>query len=129
LSVVVFDIDRFKSINDRLGHALGDAVLREVGATLRSHCRAGDVAARLGGEEFVLLLAGAACEHARAVAERVREEIALADWGSLAAGLVVTVSAGVAVDPGQGSAASLLRLADEALYRAKGQGRNRVCVA
>jgi len=129
LSLVVFDIDRFKSINDRLGHALGDAVLRRVGTTLRSHCRTGDVAARLGGEEFVLLLAGTACEQARAIAERVREEIALADWGALAAGLVVTVSAGVAGDPGQGSAASLLRLADEALYRAKDQGRDRVCVA
>ena len=75
LAVVLFDIDRFKSVNDRFTHAAGDAVLREVAALLRAHCRASDIAARIGGEEFVLLLREADRDSAVAVAQRVRAEV------------------------------------------------------
>ena len=129
LAIVLFDIDRFKTINDRFSHAVGDAVLREVAAMLRAHCRAYDIAARIGGEEFVLLLREADLGSAQHVAERVRAEIATHDWRGVAADLAVTVSGGVAVDPGQGDAASLLRSADNAMYAAKRAGRDRVCTA
>jgi diguanylate cyclase (GGDEF)-like protein len=129
LAVVLFDIDGFKSINDRFTHAIGDSVLREVAALLQAHCRASDIAARIGGEEFVLLLREADRESARNVAERVRSEIAARDWSPVAAGLTVTISGGVAVDPGEGGAAALVRDADIALYEAKRAGRNRVCVS
>lgn len=129
LAIVIFDIDRFKAINDRFTHAIGDAVLKEVAALLRAHCRAYDIAARIGGEEFVLLLREADLASASHVAERVRTEIAARDWQSIAPDLAVTVSGGVAVDPGQGSAGTLLRAADTALYEAKRAGRDRVCVA
>lgn len=129
LAVVLFDIDRFKAINDRFTHAVGDAVLREVANLLRAHCRASDIAARIGGEEFVLLLREADRASALAVAERVRAEIATRDWTAVAGGLAVTISAGVAADPGDGSGAALLGDADAALYRAKRGGRDRVCAA
>jgi diguanylate cyclase (GGDEF)-like protein len=127
LAVALFDIDRFKTVNDRFTHAIGDAVLREVAALLGAHCRASDVAARIGGEEFVLLLREADRASALAVAGRVRTEVAARDWSAVAEGLTVTISAGVAADPGTGSAADLLRAADDALYRAKRAGRDRVC--
>jgi len=129
LAIVLFDIDRFKSINDRFNHTIGDAVLREVAAMLQAHCRASDLAARIGGEEFVLLLREADGESALNVAERVRAEIAGRDWSAVAPGLAVTISGGVAVDPGDGSAAALVRDADTALYEAKRAGRDRVCIA
>ena len=129
LALVLFDLDRFKSINDRFTHAAGDAVLREVAGLLRAHCRASDIAARIGGEEFVLLLREADRDTAFAVAERVRTECAGRDWSAIAPGLAVTISAGVAVDPGTDTGAALLRQADVALYRAKRAGRDRVCVA
>lgn len=93
----------------------------------RPNCRASDLAARIGGEEFVLLLPGADREAACAVAERVRAEIAARDFTGIAAGIRVTLSAGVAVDNGRGDTSHLLRDADAALYRAKGEGRDRVC--
>jgi len=104
-------------------------VLREVAAMLQAHCRASDLAARIGGEEFVLLLREADGESALNVAERVRAEIAGRDWSAVAPGLAVTISGGVAVDPGDGSAAALVRDADTALYEAKRAGRDRVCIA
>ena len=126
LAIALFDIDRFKSINDRFTHAVGDAVLRDVGAMLRAHCRASDIAARIGGEEFVLLLRDADRDSALQVAERVRCEIEARDWSTVAPGLAVTLSGGVAVDPGEGTAAALMRDADVALYQAKRSGRNQV---
>jgi diguanylate cyclase (GGDEF)-like protein len=129
LAIVLFDLDRFKSINDRFSHAAGDAVLREVAGLLRAHCRASDIAARIGGEEFVLLLREADRDSAFAVAERVRAECAGRDWSDIAPGLAVTISAGVAADPGDDTGAALLRQADAALYRAKRAGRDRACVA
>ena len=104
----------------RFGPARGRGVLRAV-------CRASDLAARIGGEEFVLLLPGADRNAACAIAERVRAELAFRPFAALAPGVRVTLSAGVAVDNGEGSAEDLLRAADAALYRAKGEGRDRVC--
>jgi diguanylate cyclase (GGDEF)-like protein len=127
LAVVAFDLDHFKSINDRHTHAAGDSVLREVASALRRHCRTSDLAARIGGEEFVLLLPGADRAAACAIAERVRAEVAFRPFSALAAGIRVTLSAGVAVDTGHGRADELLCAADAALCRAKSEGRDRVC--
>ncbi|MFO1323115.1 MAG: GGDEF domain-containing protein [Burkholderiales bacterium] len=124
LAVALFDIDRFKLVNDRFTHAVGDLVLREVADLLRACCRASDVAARLGGEEFVLLLRDADRDRALAIAERVRTEVAAHDWSTLAAGLAVTISAGVAADAGSGTGGALVGDADAAMYRAKRAGRD-----
>src|SRR5688572_15061968 len=129
LAIVAFDLDHFKSINDRYTHAAGDAVLREAASVLRTYCRSSDLAARIGGEEFVLLLPGADLAAACAIAERVRAEIAFRAFTPLPPGVRITLSAGVAVDTMQGDAEELLRAADAALYRAKGEGRDRVCTA
>ena len=125
LAVVAFDLDHFKSINDRHTHAAGDAVLRETANVLRSHCRGSDLAARIGGEEFVLLLPGADRDAACAVAGRVRAELAFRTFAALPPGVRVTLSAGVAV-PSHGGADALLSAAMP-LSTAQRQGRDRVC--
>lgn len=127
VSVAVLDIDHFKQINDRFGHAVGDAVLREL-ATIFGRClRETDTAVRLGGEEFGLVLMPTIVDVARMVCERVRATIEAADWGRLAVDLRVTASLGVG--PWRGDLASALERADAALYSAKRAGRNQVCVA
>jgi diguanylate cyclase (GGDEF)-like protein/putative nucleotidyltransferase with HDIG domain len=123
LSVVMLDVDRFKLYNDDFGHPAGDEVLRRVGGILRGMTRAHDLAARYGGEEFAVLLPATATEAARAFAERVRIAIAGVPWPHRA----ITASLGVATGPtGACDGAALLARADEALYRAKRAGRNRV---
>lgn len=127
--VAIFDLDHFKLINDRLGHAVGDAVLVRFAAVLRSSVRDGDVVARIGGEEFAALLGGATTEQARLVCERIR--LRLANGAEpLSSGEVVrvTVSAGVASLAGS-TTADALAAADAALYRAKREGRNRLRLA
>lgn len=127
LALLVLDIDCFKQLNDAHGHQAGDAVLRTLGSLLAGFPqRAGDLAARLGGEEFVLLLQATDEPQGAAVAERVRQAVADAPC----AHGPVTVSIGVAASgaPG-GSAEALLALADKALYTAKRGGRNRVARA
>ena len=134
IAVLMVDIDRFKSINDRYGHATGDRVLQAVAEALRARTRVFDTLARIGGEEFVLVMPGARAAEAQAAAERLRADIeALAidvGEGNLCA---VTVSIGIstaltrAVEGGGGAAAAwLLEEADKCLYAAKGGGRNRV---
>ncbi len=131
LSLVMIDADHFKKVNDTYGHGTGDDVLKALANTLKAHVRAIDIVARLGGEEFVLLLPRTDEANAFAVAERVRT--AVEQLGvSAADGTVVrfTVSTGV-VEASHAAASleDLLHLADEALYEAKRQGRNRSIVA
>ncbi len=128
LSCVMLDLDHFKSINDRHGHAVGDRVLVAAAGAFRESLRTADVIARWGGEEFVLLLPQTSVAGALAVAERCRrtlEEVAIAVDGHA---VRVTVSVGLAAFPGERieSWDALLRSADEALYQAKNLGRNRV---
>lgn len=129
-AVMVIDVDRFKPINDRYGHAIGDVALKEVARRLREHLRTVDVVARYGGEEFLVVMAGAGEEEAGAAAERLRASMADAP---VVAGpnlsLPVTVSIGMALARGQAATEGLIGAADAALYRAKNGGRNRVEVA
>ena len=124
LAVAIIDIDHFKRINDVHGHAVGDLALRHVAGVLRQVCRDGDLAARHGGEEFVVLSAGGDPE---TLAERLRSAVAAAPFPGVAGGLAITVSIGVTrVGAGDGHLDDLLRRADRALYRAKAGGRDRV---
>ncbi len=125
-AVLLMDVDRFKPLNDRYGHAAGDAALKEVAARLREHLRAVDVVARYGGEEFLVVMAGAAEDEASAVADRLRAAIADAPVSIGALALPITMSVGVAVARGQAASDGLIAAADAALYRAKEGGRNRV---
>ncbi|MFN6953302.1 MAG: PleD family two-component system response regulator [Acetobacteraceae bacterium] len=125
-TALLIDVDRFKAINDRLGHPVGDAVLREVAERLRAHVRASDVVARLGGEEFLVVAVGAIGDQGAVVGERLREVIAGTPIRAGGEDLAVTVSIGVAEAPAGGSADGLMKRADDALYRAKRMGRNRV---
>ncbi|MBE9610275.1 GGDEF domain-containing protein [Chitinilyticum piscinae] len=126
-SILILDADHFKQINDRFGHDLGDVVLTRLAELLRSTCRNHELIARYGGEEFVLLLPDTGGSAAQQVAERLRMAIEQYAWTELQSTLHVTASFGGAcceAPPFDGPA--LLRLADQALYRAKQQGRNRV---
>jgi len=128
-AVLMLDLDNFKDFNDRHGHPAGDEALRVFAAILRTSVRDHDVAARYGGEEFAVLLPGLDAWMAQEVAERirVRTESTLINLGP---GITdrVTVSIGVAAAPRDGlQPVGLMRTADEALYRAKAAGRNRVC--
>ena len=127
LAVVIGDLDDFKSINDRFGHEFGNDVLRAVGDLLRESSRDVDVAARLGGEEFAMLLPQTDLEGGAAAAERLREGLAGLSLPSPDGGrLRVTASFGVASYPPTASVDHLLRLADSALYQAKAEGKDRV---
>ena len=128
LSVLVFDVDHFKSINDSHGHAAGDQVLADIVLRTEAAIRSVDACARLGGEEFAVLLPDTGPDTARLVAERLRA--ALDQRGGEGQGQVrYTVSIGQAtLAPGE-SLAGLLKRADAALYAAKAGGRNRVCEA
>lgn len=129
LSVMMTDIDRFKSINDTRGHAGGDEVLREFARRLRKNVRGIDLACRYGGEEFVILMPDTEHEVAERIAERIRGEIESLPFrtGAQDEPLNVTVSIGVASwSPADADASALMKRADNALYEAKSGGRNRV---
>jgi len=131
LSIVMFDIDDFKTINDELGHLRGDEILRAVGAQLTRVVRSTDVSCRYGGDEFLIILPDTHLLGSEHVAENLRREIAT--LAIAAAGervLAVTASVGLAAAaPVELDVAALIKRTDEALYRAKRAGRNRVCVA
>lgn len=123
--VAVADVDHFKDINDRFGHAVGDEVLRAVGTVLERYARRDDLVCRYGGEEFVLLLGSGDEGTAHSVTERIRAAIEAHTWEDVASGLSVTISIGVAV----GSVTEmneLLHVADQLMFQAKRAGRNRV---
>lgn len=131
LSLVLMDLDHFKSVNDTHGHAAGDQVLRAAAVSLRSVGRDVDIAARIGGEELALLLPETTQAGALTVAERMRERIE-AEWHRAPSGAAfrITGSIGVAsLGRGAATGEALLQAADEALYRAKAEGRNRVVEA
>jgi diguanylate cyclase (GGDEF)-like protein len=130
LSLVALDLDHFKTVNDSHGHAAGDAVLSEAARALRAVCRDVDIPARMGGEEFALLLPETDTAGARTVAERAREHIAgTAHRSPAGESFRVTASLGVATLRPGASGEALLQAADEALYRAKDAGRNQVALA
>ncbi len=132
VGVVIFDLDRFKSINDGYGHQMGDTVLRAFAEALTKGVRPKDLVGRIGGEEFIAVAPGASAEAAVAIADRVRKSFAAAVDRIGDSSLRATVSAGVAVvEPGEGSVGfdGALNRADAALYDSKSAGRNRVSVA
>ncbi len=125
-AVVAIDLDFFKSVNDRFGHAAGDQVLREFGVLMKQVARKDDLCARFGGEEFVMLLPGAGRDQAMEVAERLRVRAAQVRVAAGAEWVSFTLSAGVAADDIADHLDKTLMDADAALYRAKAAGRNRV---
>ncbi|MCX7625637.1 MAG: diguanylate cyclase [Candidatus Sumerlaeaceae bacterium] len=127
LSLVFFDLDHFKIVNDRYGHVVGDDVLRWFAQKLQGLVRSFDVVARYGGEEFCVILPETSGEQAHRAAERIREVVASEPYTANDLVLNVTVSGGVAESHDQKDlAANLIQHADEALYEAKRLGRNRV---
>jgi diguanylate cyclase (GGDEF)-like protein len=124
LTVIMADIDHFKRVNDRFGHATGDEVLRQVARLLAAGCRESDTAARSGGEEFVVVAPEIPIQGAAGLAERLRMSICSRPLAVHDKTLEVTVSFGVADSEGRKTAGALLQAADEALYRAKSAGRN-----
>ena len=129
LALCIVDVDLFKPVNDRYGHISGDEVLRQIAELLRGHARSDDLAARIGGEEFALLLSECDATAASTFAERLREAVASAVFTPGGEPQRITISIGIAeLSPGRDTRAALMAAADAALYRAKSLGRNRVCV-
>jgi diguanylate cyclase (GGDEF)-like protein len=128
LSVLFLDLDHFKRINDTHGHAIGDACLCAVTETIQAEMQPEENLGRIGGEEFLLLLPGSARRHARDLAERIRKQVEARCARVQGAPVALTLSIGVVECQPQDGAASLLRRADEAMYQAKHEGRNRVVV-
>lgn len=130
VSLVLFDLDFFKSVNDTHGHAVGDRVLEGIGKAIADEVRAGEIAARVGGEEFALLMPGAGAQEAERAAERIRRALAARRFEGKDGVFGVTVSGGVASSQ-MGEATepkALFERADMALYVAKREGRDRVRV-
>lgn len=126
-SVLIFDIDNFKRINDEYGHLAGDKAIAATADVCRRELRVTDFPARLGGDEFVILMPHTSGEHALPIAERLRLRVAehLSGLGTLGAG--ATISGGLSeLEPGDTSYEEVLKRADDALYRAKRDGRNRI---
>lgn len=126
MAVVMLDLDHFKSLNDRHGHAVGDTALRMTGEVLRQSLRDVDICGRLGGEEFALALPGSGVEEARVVAERLRQAVAALRFDSAQGAVGFTASFGVAAVCGDQGVEQALSQADRQLYQAKAAGRNQV---
>jgi diguanylate cyclase (GGDEF)-like protein/PAS domain S-box-containing protein len=129
VSIIMIDLDHFKQVNDTYGHRAGDVVLKQIAGLLKDHTRVSDIACRYGGEEFLLVLPGAGAAEARARAEELRELCAQARIQFGKDTLSVTLSFGVASFPEHGAdMEAIVNKADEAMYRSKAAGRNRVTV-
>lgn len=126
MAILLFDVDRFKAINDRWGHPVGDQVLQEMAAVLRRTSRRRDVIGRFGGEEFLYLLPGHGLDEAVAQAERVRSDLATHPFSTPDGSLCLTVSVGATEVQGDDTPHSVLVRADRLLYEAKRGGRNRI---
>jgi diguanylate cyclase (GGDEF)-like protein len=133
LSLVIFDIDHFKKINDTYGHPMGDQVLQSVGEVLSTRMRTTDAPCRYGGEEFALILTDTDRDHARLAAQRIHEGLAELRFQHKGKTFGVSASLGLAsadvFAPGELSTQTLVSLADDGLYQAKQGGRNRTCEA
>lgn len=133
VSIAMFDIDRFKAVNDGFGHDAGDLVLRGFAAVLADGIRAADILGRLGGEEFGLVMPGSTPEQALVLVERLRAAVRDGVPHPAGDGRLLTVSAGIALVPDmaeeESALAQALRAADQALYAAKDQGRDRALIA
>jgi two-component system, cell cycle response regulator len=127
-SLIVFDIDHFKKINDTYGHLAGDGVLSGIGDAVRAELLDGEILCRVGGEEFAIIASGRPLTEMRKLAEQVRAAVERAVFSAEGDRIPVTISLGVsALEQAPGEAQALYRLADERLYQAKRGGRNRVC--
>ena len=124
VSVALFDLDHFKAVNDTLGHLTGDQVLKQFAAAVQAQARSTDRFGRYGGEEFLLILTGVDLAQAELAVERTRNALTEIDWGSVAPGLRITFSAGIATYRENESPELLLGRADLGLYSAKHAGRN-----
>lgn len=130
LSYILLDVDKFKSINDTYGHIVGDAVLKEIAGILSASLRSIDMCARFGGEEFCLMLPETTKDQAFVASQRIRLKVQEAGIRVFNENLACTISMGLASYPDDaGQINALIDKADRALYRAKAQGRNRVCAA
>jgi diguanylate cyclase (GGDEF)-like protein len=127
VSAIMFDIDHFKSINDTFGHRIGDEILQAVGDIVSRTLKAGYIAGRMGGEEFVVVMQNSDCYDAFGFAERLRTTLANKNFHSLS-GRKVTASFGIAVRRQGETSSMLFARADDLLYAAKSQGRNRSCL-
>ena len=129
LSVAAVDLDHFKQVNDRFGHAVGDDVLRAIARILIDNTRTSDLLARMGGEEFLVLFVGTPLTVATDICERLRHAVEAYDWDTVAEGLTLTISIGLCDAVESSDVRALLERADASLYAAKRGGRNRVEVA
>lgn len=125
LSLVMCDLDKFKNINDSYGHDVGDKVLENMGELLQNETRDEDLAARIGGEEFTIILNSTSLENGKNYAERVRKKVSKLDISQLPEN--ITISLGVTEFKESDDQESFLKRADKALYKAKNNGRNQVC--
>tara|TARA_R110000850_G_scaffold93198_8_gene197330 strand:+ start:3934 stop:5595 length:1662 start_codon:yes stop_codon:yes gene_type:complete len=128
VSVAMIDLDHFKAVNDTYGHALGDRVIRALAQLLRQRLRQTDAIGRYGGEEFVVILPDCELEQAKAILDDLRQSFSAVTFNANDTVFHVSLSCGIASSEREGDA-QLLEWADKALYRAKAEGRNRVCVA
>lgn len=128
-SLLIVDIDRFKEYNDRYGHLVGDVILREVSATIKAGIREIDLIGRYGGDEFLLLLTETDKNGAKFLAERIRESIEAREFRAYDESLKSTISVGISCFPeNSGDRQNLIEKADQALYKAKQAGRNKVYI-
>ena len=128
ISILMIDVDNFKTINDQHGHVVGDQILKQVAARFLDGLRASDIAVRWGGEEFLFVLKGCDLEHAQRIAEHVRREIEHTPFKAGKGTIAVTISIGISQYDGVEPYEATLNRADIGLYAAKNSGRNRVCV-